>query len=452
MTTRILGVAVAIAVSGVAADAQGQYKFTDLGALIPGEANSDACAINASGEVVGGFTLSTGAGGGFLYSNGTVQILTAFGVGTGVAAGGPSGINDAGMMAGTLGISGVGYHACVYSNGTLTDLGTTGGADSEATAINDSGQVVGWSNPAPGQGSEDAFLYGNGTMTDLDALLGGAHHSTALAINNSGQVLCFNGGSAFVFNNGAVTTIAPPVPSTLIVPYGINDAGQVVGGMSSSGGGLAFLWSAAKGVTELGTLTAPYDGSSAAVGISDNGQVVGTSYSPPLPNGGEYPHAFVWSNGTMQDLNNLTSAPGFTLNNAWAINASGQIVGNAQVNGVSPTTDIAFLLTPLEPGDANGDGRVDVNDLTIVLTNFGRTGTTWSQGDFNANGTVNVNDLTIVLSNYGYGVTSNAGASAVPEPSALALLVAAAALAPLAFRRRQRNPHTPRAERDMEHR
>ena len=32
------------------------------------------------------------------------------------------------------------------------------------------------------------------------------------------------------------------------------------------------------------------------------------------------------------------------------------------------------------PGDANGDGKVDINDLTIVLSNFGQTGCAWSQG------------------------------------------------------------------------
>ena len=57
----------------------------------------------------------------------------------------------------------------------------------------------------------------------------------------------------------------------------------------------------------------------------------------------------------------------------------------------------------LTPGDANGDGRVDVNDLTIVLTNFGRTGMTWSQGEFTGDGTVDVNDLTILLTNFGDG-------------------------------------------------
>ena len=50
-------------------------------------------------------------------------------------------------------------------------------------------------------------------------------------------------------------------------------------------------------------------------------------------------------------------------------------------SSASPNGD-AFLLTPLEPGDANGDGRVDINDLTIVLSNFGQTGMAWSQGNF----------------------------------------------------------------------
>ena len=75
------------------------------------------------------------------------------------------------------------------------------------------------------------------------------------------------------------------------------------------------------------------------------------------------------------------------------------------------------------PGDANLDGRVDVNDLTIVLTNFGQTGMTWSQGEFTGDGTVNVNDLTIVLANFGQSLAASVGgAAAVPEPAALALL------------------------------
>ena len=77
-------------------------------------------------------------------------------------------------------------------------------------------------------------------------------------------------------------------------------------------------------------------------------------------------------------------------------------------------------------GDANLDGTVDINDLTIVLTNFGRSGMAWNEGDFNGNGNVDVNDLTIVLSNYG-DTAGSPSAAAVPEPSALALLAASAA-------------------------
>ena len=52
------------------------------------------------------------------------------------------------------------------------------------------------------------------------------------------------------------------------------------------------------------------------------------------------------------------------------------------------------------PGDANLDGRVDVNDLTIVLANFGRYGG-WAILAFNGDGIVDMNDLTIVLANFG---------------------------------------------------
>ena len=72
---------------------------------------------------------------------------------------------------------------------------------------------------------------------------------------------------------------------------------------------------------------------------------------------------------------------------------------------------------------------MDINDLTIVLANFGQTGMAWSQGcmDGDPSGTVDMNDLTIVLSNYGYGVTAAAGVKAVPEPASLVLLLAALA-------------------------
>ena len=84
----------------------------------------------------------------------------------------------------------------------------------------------------------------------------------------------------------------------------------------------------------------------------------------------------------------------------------------------------AIIMQHQLPGDANGDGKVDINDLTIVLANYNQTGMNWNEGDFTGSGTVDINDLTIVLAHYNQSVSSAgaAGVGAVPEPCALALL------------------------------
>jgi hypothetical protein len=106
-----------------------------------------------------------------------------------------------------------------------------------------------------------------------------------------------------------------------------------------------------------------------------------------------------------------------------------QTVLPAQYGMLSPKMPLeidnpALVLEDL-PGDANHDGRVDVNDLTVVLTDFGMTGADWAQGDFVGDGTVDINDLTILLTHFGDSIGSSAaGTAAVPEPGALALLLA----------------------------
>ena len=74
--------------------------------------------------------------------------------------------------------------------------------------------------------------------------------------------------------------------------------------------------------------------------------------------------------------------------------------------------DYAVVGTPTLAGDVNLDGRVDINDLTIVLTNYSQAGKTWTQGsiDGDPSGTVDINDLTIVLATYNTSVSASAGA------------------------------------------
>ena len=208
-------------------------------------------------------------------------------------------VNDSGEIAGDRNVSGGASHAFLYSNGAMQDLGTLGGASSGAYGINNSGQVVGVAGTAPGSNASDAFLYSNGTMTALD----NSGHSSATAINNEGQVVVNVGDSVFLYSNGTKTNIT----GTAAEGSGnsINDAGQVVG--YTFGTLRAFLWSSAAGMSDLGTLAAPYNSGSEALGINLSGQIVGTSWDYPLPGDFQY-HAFLYSNGTMEDLNNLTSA------------------------------------------------------------------------------------------------------------------------------------------------
>lgn len=98
-------------------------------------------------------------------------------------------------------------------------------------------------------------------------------------------------------------------------------------------------------MSDLGVL--PGGSVSTANGVNDSGIVVGMSDVSSGAN-----HAFVYANGAMSDLNNLTvNLPDtFLLKDAFAINSSGDIVGEGY-NSSWPSHYEAFLLTPVpEPG------------------------------------------------------------------------------------------------------
>jgi uncharacterized membrane protein len=112
---------------------------------------------------------------------------------------------------------------------------------------------------------------------------------------------------------------------------------------------------------DLGTLAPkfsnPLEDQSVALGINSSDRVVGYTYVPalnantdPAVQPGANPVrqvAFVWSQGTMTDLNKLIGAAAETyhLSSAMAINDNGQIVASAVSKDTG--TRRAVLLTPI---------------------------------------------------------------------------------------------------------
>src|SRR5579859_2247965 len=85
------------------------------------------------------------------------------------------GVNDSGQVAGFNG--GFFPSAALFSNGTVTQLGTLGGRQSTAAGINARGQVTGTAELAGAQVFH-AFRWSDGAMEDLGSLAGPAGNSS----------------------------------------------------------------------------------------------------------------------------------------------------------------------------------------------------------------------------------------------------------------------------------
>lgn len=226
------------------------------------------------------------------------------------------------------------------------DLKTLGGNWSQATDINESGQVVGVSLISKTSGSTHAFLLEDGVMKDLGSLQGNnASYSFSYAndVNDNGQVV----GQSWVTNTNAQ-------PST----------------------GHAFLWQN-EVMEDLGTLGGNW---SQAECINNNGEVVGISGTLPYDgnpaNIDKVSHAFIWKDGQMKDITQYLIPylpPAFVLgeepieyikklqSGAKAINDKGQIAGFIQpMLGVPPQ---AVIWDPIP----NTDGYA-LNILSMQMT------------------------------------------------------------------------------------
>jgi probable HAF family extracellular repeat protein len=336
---QILKVLLVIAVACLSVTAQSpQYTVTDLGAFFY------PSAINDSGQVVGATMF--GRGDAKLYSEGVMRTITP----PDGAFARAWGINGNGDIVGEVLFCDFVNETCQNSRtrgfiyrsrrNTFEILGTLGGRNSLAYAINDVGEVTGYSWIS--DNSLHAFIFRGGNLTDI-GVDSGAPTTLAVSINLSGQVaghaasntaargaFLYDGGVYLYFEqNGFVRDI--------------NNSGDMVGGLNGNddGTGRAFLYShGAK--TDLGMLSG--GAFARAHAINNNGVIVGTSGGTWFIN--ETLRAFVHAGGSMQDLNTLVpTVAGRVLRSAEDVNDAGQIVATGTING----EDHGFLLTPTKP-------------------------------------------------------------------------------------------------------
>src|SRR5215471_1100622 len=138
-------VAATVAVSGIFAAALPAhavaYTFTTVD--VPGATSTIANGINDAGQIVGGFSDSTG-GHGFLYTGGSFTTLP----------GGFDyhGINDAGQIVGSTFVQQTRVGFVLDTDGTITTFSVPNFGRTFAFGINDVGQIVGQVNNLPFHG------------------------------------------------------------------------------------------------------------------------------------------------------------------------------------------------------------------------------------------------------------------------------------------------------------
>jgi probable HAF family extracellular repeat protein len=314
------------------------------------------------------------------------------------------GANDRGLV---VGISS--FQAVAWDDGAPVILGTEFedldgnfqiGFFGWAAGVNASGMIVGYVDL--GIINQTQCVYWPDVNSDpvmLDGISDPYSYGSAIGVNDAGVIVGavqeVVGGiflpALWVSPEAEAMILTPPEEYDNGEAVAVNEAGDVVGRFSNIDSIMPFLYHEATGeIEELGFLGGAELLYAEARDVSEDQVVIGTGNAGPF-----LPHAFLWQDGVMHDLNDLVDPIDgvLYLSDAVSINASGQVLAEGMVDETPGMVRKAMvLLTPTGgcAADVNGDGALNILDFVAFQVLFvgGDPG-----ADCDGNGALNILDF-----------------------------------------------------------
>lgn len=330
----------ALAICAASAFADPQYQIFDMGLVQTGDTASQGFRVSTGGIGVGR-SLRSGGAQAFTWTlgGGTVGLPNLASRAFAVA----NGANDSGIVVGTGATTSFGSNRLplIWQNGSVSQLGLpTGQTLGDANDVNASGVAVGSVN---GGSLQRGAIYSGGTGSVItQTTTNGSFFITAFGVNDSGRVVgqgidpnnaAVNVGIVYDISTNTTFSVGALPGFNGALAFDVSNTGFVVGSsMLNQGSGLPFIWSDANGISAIPLPTGTSQGG--ARGVNSAGWVVGTASSAfaiPFVYDGTNTYRLadvIAAGGAGWDLSNNTSS------SALGISDNGIIVGTGVFNGV----------------------------------------------------------------------------------------------------------------------